>query len=64
MAVAQKIRADWAWVDLELPSHPNSLALFSIAVRTELGNGNNTPFWTDNWFAWLLGGEPCTYGFR
>lgn len=26
-----------------------SLALLAAAVRTELGNGNNTLFWTDNW---------------
>ena len=31
------------------PSHPNSLALFAMSVKTELGNGNNTLFWTDKW---------------
>jgi len=45
----KKTRTDRPWIDLELPSHPNSLALFSIAVRTELGNGNNTLFWIDRW---------------
>jgi len=45
----KKTRTDRPWIDLELPSQSNSLALFSIAVRTELGNGNNTLFWTDRW---------------
>jgi hypothetical protein len=45
----KKTRADRPWTDLELPSHPNSIALFTIAVTTEVGNGNNTLFWTDRW---------------
>jgi hypothetical protein len=45
----KKTRADRPWTDLELPAHPNSLALFSVAVKTELGNGTNTLFWTDKW---------------
>jgi len=45
----KKTRVDRPWTDLELPSHPNSLALFAIAVKTELGNGNTTLFWSDNW---------------
>jgi len=44
-----KTKADRPWSDLELPSHPNSLALFTIAVATEVGNGHNTLFWTDRW---------------
>ena len=50
MAVERKLEL----TDLEMilnspPSHPNSLALFAMAVKTELGNGNNTLFWTDKW---------------
>jgi hypothetical protein len=45
----KKTRADRPWTDLELPSHPNSLALFAIAINTEMGNGRNTPFWSDRW---------------
>jgi hypothetical protein len=45
----KKTRVDRPWTDLELPLHPNSLALFAIAVSTELGNGNNMLFWTDKW---------------
>ena len=43
----KKTRADRPWVDLELPCHANTLALFSIAVTTQVGNGKNTLFWTD-----------------
>jgi hypothetical protein len=45
----KKTRMDRPWTDLELPSHPNTLALFAVAVTTEVGNGNNTLFWTDRW---------------
>lgn len=45
----KKTRVDRPWNDLELPSHPNTLALFAIAVDTEIGDGNNTLFWTDKW---------------
>jgi len=45
----KKTKADRPWSDLELPSHSNSLALFAIAVMTEVGNGQNTLFWTDRW---------------
>jgi hypothetical protein len=40
----KKSRTDRPWTDLELPSHPNSLALVAMAVHTELGNGNSTLF--------------------
>jgi hypothetical protein len=50
----KKTRADRPWTDLELPSHPNSIALFTIAVTTEVGNGNNTLFWTDRWLCWSV----------
>jgi hypothetical protein len=40
----KKVRADRPWIDLELPSHPNAMALFSAIVVTEVGNGNNTLF--------------------
>jgi len=57
MAWALQARWHWqkkTWADrpcnnLELPSHPNALALLAAAVRTELGNGNTTLFWTDKW---------------
>ena len=45
----KKTRADHPWTDLKLSSHPNSLALFAIAVNTEIGNGRNTLFWSDRW---------------
>jgi hypothetical protein len=45
----KKTQVDRPWIDLELPSHPNSLALFAIAVSTDLGNGKNTLFWSDKW---------------
>ncbi|GJN24054.1 hypothetical protein PR202_gb11765 [Eleusine coracana subsp. coracana] len=45
----RKTREDRPWTDLELPSNPNALALFAIATYTEVGNGNNTLFWSDRW---------------
>lgn len=45
----KKTRADRPWTDLELPPHPNSLALLAIAIITEVDNGNRTFFWTDRW---------------
>jgi hypothetical protein len=45
----KKTRTDRPWNNLELPSHPNALALLAAAVKTEVGNGNNTLFWTDKW---------------
>ncbi|GJN09731.1 hypothetical protein PR202_ga27762 [Eleusine coracana subsp. coracana] len=45
----KKTRTDRPWTDLELPSHPNSLALFALAVTTQVGNGANTLFWSDRW---------------
>lgn len=37
------------WKGLEIPIHPNATALFSMAVCSEVGNGNNTLFWSDKW---------------
>lgn len=45
----KKVRVDRPWTDLELPSHPNALALFSAIVMTEVGNDNNTLFWMYQW---------------
>lgn len=45
----KKTKANRPWSDLELPSHSNSMALFAIAVMTEIGNGQSTLFWTDRW---------------
>lgn len=36
---------DWSWAS----AHPNTLALFAIAMTTQVGNGTNTLFWTDCW---------------
>jgi hypothetical protein len=45
----KKTWADQPWVDLELPCHANTLALFSIATTMQVGNGMNTLFWSDRW---------------
>lgn len=37
------------WKGLEIPIHPNATAVFSMAVCSEVGNGNNTLFWSDKW---------------
>jgi len=38
-----------SWAGLEIPVHPNVVALFSIGLISHVGNGNNTFFWTDRW---------------
>jgi hypothetical protein len=38
-----------SWAGLEIPVHPNAVTLFSIALISHVGNGNNTFFWTDRW---------------
>lgn len=45
----RKTRPDRPWTDLELPAHPNSVALFAIAITTDIGNGKHMMFWTDRW---------------
>jgi hypothetical protein len=35
-----------SWAGLEIPVHPNVVALFSIGLMT---HGNNTFFWTNRW---------------
>jgi hypothetical protein len=45
----KKTQADRPWVDLELPCHANTMALFAIATTTQVGNGMNTLFWSDPW---------------
>jgi hypothetical protein len=45
----RKTWADRPWVDLELSCHANTLALVSIAMISQVGNGNNTLFWTNHW---------------
>ena len=45
----EKTRPDRPWAGLEVPVHPNSVAMFAISVVTTVGNGRNTLFWTDRW---------------
>ena len=45
----EKTRSDRPWAGLEVPLHPNSVAMFAISVVTTVGNGRNTLFWTDRW---------------
>lgn len=45
----QKTWADRPWIGLELRCHVNMLALFTIVITSQVGNGNNTLFWTDRW---------------
>jgi len=37
----------WASLPIQIPDQIN--AFFSVAVVTEVGNGNHTLFWTDRW---------------
>jgi hypothetical protein len=37
------------WAGIETPVHPNSRALFSISLISQVGYSLNTFFWTDRW---------------
>ena len=37
------------WSSLPVPVHSCAKSLFAIAIHTEVGNGENTKFWTDRW---------------
>ncbi|GJM94207.1 hypothetical protein PR202_gn00535 [Eleusine coracana subsp. coracana] len=44
-----KTEPDRPWKGLDIPIHPNAIALFNTAVVLHVGNGSNTLFWTDKW---------------
>lgn len=37
------------WQGLQINVHPNAVALFDIALSSQVGNGANTLFWSDRW---------------
>lgn len=44
------------WSGLQILDHPNTRALFSMALVTLIGDGNNTKFWSDQWLrGWTIG---------
>lgn len=73
--IALRLRWEWlkrtnpsrAWIDL--PSNPDRLvqAFFAASITCNVGNGDNTYFWTDKWLdgqsigqiaPWVLDGVP------
>ncbi|GJM94120.1 hypothetical protein PR202_ga10737 [Eleusine coracana subsp. coracana] len=44
-----KTQADRPWNGLELPARANVKAMFKISIISNVGNGQNTLFWTDRW---------------
>lgn len=44
-----KTQVDRPWNGLELPAHANVKAMFKISIISNVGNGQNTLFWTDRW---------------
>ena len=38
-----------SWKGLNIHVHPNACALFAIALESQVGDGNNTLFWSDRW---------------
>lgn len=42
-----KTQADRPWNGLQLPAHANVKAIFKISIISNVGNGQNTLFWTD-----------------
>ena len=45
----QKTEPDKPWAFFPIQVHPAVKAFFSIAIKSEVGNGMNTLFWTDRW---------------
>ncbi|GJN28730.1 hypothetical protein PR202_gb16888 [Eleusine coracana subsp. coracana] len=45
----RKTQVDKPWGHLDVPTYPNSLALFAISITSQPGNGSNILFWTDRW---------------
>jgi hypothetical protein len=37
------------WAGLEIQVHPKAAALFAVSIRTVVGDGASTLFWTDRW---------------
>ena len=44
-----KTEPDKPWAAFPVTVHGNAQALFEAVVTTEVGNGANTKFWTDQW---------------
>jgi len=45
----QKTEPDKPWASFAIQVHPAVHSFFSIAIKSEVGNGRNTLFWTDRW---------------
>lgn len=44
---SKKTDPERPWQGLETKVHPNALALFNVAMETQIGRGDKTLFWTD-----------------
>jgi hypothetical protein len=45
----EKTEPDKPWASFPIQVHPSIQAFFSSAIKSEVGNGMNTLFWTDRW---------------
>lgn len=45
----QKTQPDKPWASLPIQINANAKALFSVSIISNVGDGNNTMFWTDRW---------------
>jgi hypothetical protein len=51
-AMIPKGSSNRLWKGLEIPVHPNVIALFKTAIESQVGKGNTSLHWSDKW---LLG---------
>ena len=49
MALVQKTEPNKPWAIFPIKLHHSVKSFFSVAIVSEVGNGRNTLFWTDNW---------------
>uniref|UniRef100_A0A0A9EUV3 Reverse transcriptase zinc-binding domain-containing protein n=1 Tax=Arundo donax TaxID=35708 RepID=A0A0A9EUV3_ARUDO len=45
----RKTQPDKPWASFPIQVHESVQALFAVAIISNVGDGSNTLFWTDNW---------------
>jgi hypothetical protein len=45
----RKTQPDRYWAGLDFQVHPKALAMFAASIKSVIGDGASTLFWTDRW---------------